>query len=88
MSRLAIYSGNIQNSLVYINYEYNGYLFGAMQYRVNISGNIEIYSEMGQIIFAGNDIFNIYDFIMPLSPNNTVIMEAMIEALRFEHNLK
>ena len=88
MHRLAINSGDRQNNIIYINYSYNGYSFGAMQYRVNMSGNIEIYSEIGQIIFAGNNIFNIYDFIMSLSPNNIAVMSAMIEALRFEHNIK
>ena len=88
MHRLAIHSGDRQNNTIYITYNYNGMLFGAIQYRVNISGNIEIYSEIGQIIFAGNDIFNIYDFIMSLSPNNIAVMSAMLEALRFEHNLK
>lgn len=87
LNRLATYSGDKRNNIIYINYDYNDYSFGVMQYRTNISGNIEIYSEIGQLIFAGNNIFSIYDFIISLSPSNIQVMTAIIEALRFDHSI-
>lgn len=76
-------SDKYEKNLIYIPYKYLNTDYNLIEYKISVSGNIILYSEIGQIIYAGNRLFYLYDFLDSIVCDKNLIKDAIVKTCWF-----